>query len=72
MTGRGHDLDTKALDVKDGRDGTEDLDLAAVAAAAVNTVDVHRALDLLKKGRLGLLDALVELDLGRAVLKPLG
>ncbi len=72
VTGRGHDLDAKALDVEDGRDGTEDLDLAAVAAAAVNTVDVHRALDLLKKGRLGLLDALVELDLGRAVLEPLG
>ena len=72
VTGRGHDLDAKALDVKDGRDGTEDLDLAAVAAATVNAVDVHRALDLLKKGRLGLLDALVELDLGRAVLEPLG
>ena len=72
VTGRRHDLDTKTLHIEDGRDGSEDLDLAAVTATAVNAVDVHRALDLLKKGGLGLLDALVELDLGRAVLKPLG
>ena len=41
VTGRGHDLDAKALDVKDGRDGTENLNLAAVAAAAVHTVNVR-------------------------------
>lgn len=45
MTRGRHHLDAEALGVKQRRQRSEDLNLAAVAAAAVHAVDVGRAFD---------------------------
>ena len=61
MAGRGNHLDAETLGIKNGRDGREDFNFAAVAAAAVNAVDVGGALNALQKRSLergyGILDA---------------
>lgn len=52
MAWRGDHFDTEALGIEQRRDGGEDLDFAAVAAAAVDAVDVGGAADVLQQGLL--------------------
>ena len=59
MTRGRHHFDAEALGVKQRRQRSEDLNLAAVAAAAVHAVDVGRAFDFFQQRRLHAGDGLL-------------
>jgi hypothetical protein len=46
VTRRRDHLDSETLHIEERREGREDLDLAAVTAAAIHAIDEDRALDV--------------------------